>query len=153
MTKSPDHLERYRTLATALDAKFRIPFTPIRFGWDAIIGLIPGIGDAAGGLIGAYGLWVGTRLGAPLVVLARMLANLLIDIAAGAFPLLGDMFDVAWRGNLRNLALLERWVEQPRQTRQRSVMLFAGLVGLLLIAGLGAVWIGWQILQLIIPRN
>lgn len=153
MTKSPDHLERYRTLATALDAKFRIPFTPIRFGWDAIIGLIPGIGDAAGGLIGAYGLWVGTRLGAPLVVLARMLANLLIDIAAGAFPLLGDMFDVAWRGNLRNLALLERWVEQPRQTRQRSVMLFAGLVGLLLIAGLGAVWIGWQMLQLLIQRH
>src|SRR5512147_2613425 len=106
----PSPLDRYRTLATAFDARFRIPGTPIRFGWDAVLGLIPGAGDAIGGLVAGYGLWVGARLGAPWVVLGRMLFNLAVDVLVGAVPLAGDLFDIGWRGNLRNLALLERWV-------------------------------------------
>ncbi len=111
---SSHHLERFRRVARGLDSQFRIPFTPIRFGWDAIIGLLPGAGDAIGGLLSLYGLWVGTQLGAPAAVLARMLLNLLIDVVIGAVPVLGDLFDVGWKGNLRNLALLERWVETQR---------------------------------------
>jgi hypothetical protein len=143
-------LDRYRTLANSLDARFRIPGTPFRFGWDAILGLIPGIGDAIGGLVGGYGLWVGTRLGAPLVVLARMLLNLVIDVLIGAFPVAGDLFDIAWRGNLRNLALLERWLERPHQTRSRSIGLFAGMFGVLVGVCLVALGISLWLLQAVL---
>lgn len=141
------HLERYRTFARALDSQFRIPFTPIRFGWDALIGLLPGAGDAIGGILSAYGLWVGTRLGAPASVLARMLLNLLIDVVIGAVPVLGDLFDVGWKGNLRNLALLERWVETPHQVRRSSSLLIAGLIGAVAIIGLAPFGLIWLLLQ------
>ena len=145
-----DHLARYRALANSLDARFRILGTPIRFGWDAILGLIPGAGDAIGGLVGSYGLWVGTRLGAPWVVLARMLFNLAVDVIVGAVPLAGDLFDIGWRGNLRNLALLERWVERPHQTRSRSIGLFVGLFGVLVGVSLVALGISVWLLQAIL---
>jgi hypothetical protein len=144
------HLDRYRALANSLDARFRIPGTPIRFGWDAILGLIPGAGDAIGGLVGGYGLWVGTRLGAPWVVLARMLFNLAVDVIGGAFPLVGDLFDIGWRGNLRNLALLESWLEKPHQTRSRSIGLFVGLFGVLVGVSLVALGISVWLLQAMI---
>lgn len=147
------HLDRYRTLANSLDARFRIPGTPFRFGWDAILGLIPGIGDAIGGLIGGYGLWVGTRLGAPWVVLARMLLNLAVDVIGGTLPLVGDLFDIGWRGNLRNLALLERWLERPHQTRSRSIGLFVGMFGVLVgvcLVALGiSLWLVQAVLRLL----
>jgi Domain of unknown function (DUF4112) len=135
------HLTRYRSLARALDARFRIPGTPVRFGWDAVLGLVPGVGDAIAGLLGGYGLYVGTRLGAPWIVLARMLFNLLVDLLVGALPVAGDIFDVAWRGNLRNLALLEHWLERPHQTRARSMALLAGFFGVLVAAGALALWL------------
>jgi hypothetical protein len=131
----PDHLARFRRLAIALDARWRVPGTPVRFGWDALLGLLPGVGDALGGLLGGYGLFVATRLGAPGVVLARMLLNLVIDVSVGTIPLFGDVFDVGWAGNLRNLSLLERWLAQPHRTRRQSWALF-GLVALAL-AGVG----------------
>jgi hypothetical protein len=134
------HLQRYQKLARSLDARFRIPGTPFRFGWDAILGLIPGVGDAAGGLLGSYGLYVATRLGAPWVVLARMLLNLALDLVIGSLPVAGDLFDFAWRGNLRNLALLERWLERPHQTRQQSVTLFLALFATLAGLGVLALW-------------
>jgi Domain of unknown function (DUF4112) len=127
-------LGRYRLLAHALDARWRIPGTGIRFGWDAVMGLVPGVGDALGGLLGGYGLYVGWRLGAPVVVLARMLLNLGIETVAGTVPLAGDMFDIGFRADLRNVALLDRWLEQPHQTWKRSRWLFLGLaLGLLTV--------------------
>jgi len=138
---SDQHLHRYRKLARSLDAQFRVPGTSFRFGWDAIIGLVPGAGDAVGGLIGGYGLYAAFRLGAPPVVMARMLLNLAVDIVGGAAPLVGDLFDVGWRGNLRNLALLERWLERPHQTRRRSAALLVGLLLAILALSAGVVWL------------
>ena len=135
------HLDGYRRLARALDSRFHIPGTPFRFGWDAVLGLVPGAGDAIGGLLGGYGLYVGTRLGAPWIVLARMFFNLAVDLLVGALPVAGDVFDIAWRGNLRNLALLERWLERPHETRSRSIALFLGLFGVL--AGLAMLALGF----------
>jgi len=102
----------------------------LRFGWDALIGLAPGLGDAVAGLLGAYGLLTAYHLGAPAPVLLRLLLNLGIDLLFGAVPLLGDLFDVAWKGNLRNVALLDRWLAEPETTRRRST----GLFGLILFA-------------------
>lgn len=144
---SHHHLQRYRTLAQALDARFRIPGTPFRFGWDAILGLIPGAGDALGGLIGSYGLYVAIRLGAPWVVLARMLFNLALDVAIGSLPVAGDLFDFAWRGNLRNLALLDRWLDRPHETRKRSVALFVALFAVLAGLGMLALWFSLWLLR------
>jgi len=138
-------LARFRRLAELLDARFRIPGTSIRFGWDAILGLLPGVGDAAGGLAGGYGLFVAWRLGAPGTVLGRMALNLGLDLLVGAIPFLGDLFDLGWRGNLRNLALLERWLAAPHTTTRRSGALLAavaaGLVLTLVAAGAFLVWL------------
>jgi hypothetical protein len=150
----PAHqLQRYRALARAFDAQFRFPGTGIRFGWDALLGLVPGIGDVLGSLVGGYGIWVAARLGAPVVVLLRMLLNLVLDVAGGELPVVGDLFDVSWRSNLRNLALLERWYTEPHETRRRSMWFFAG-IGLTLLAALAiaiavAVWLVRSLLLLL----
>jgi hypothetical protein len=145
---TPDrHLQRYRKLARALDARFRIPGTPFRFGWDAIIGLVPGAGDAAGGLVGGYGLYAAFRLGAPPVILARMLLILAVDLVGGAVPVAGDLFDFGWRGNLRNLALLERWLDRPHQTRRRSAALLLGLLATILALSVAVVWLTLRLLR------
>lgn len=127
------HLTRYRSLAFQWDNLLRIPGTPIRLGWDALLGLIPVLGDAAGGVLGSYGVWVGWRQGAPFSVLVRMLLNVLTDMVIGAIPIAGDLFDVGWRSNSRNLALLDRWLDRPDQTRRRSAWLLLALGGILLL--------------------
>lgn len=143
--------ERYRRLGQALDARWRIPGTGIRFGWDALIGLLPGVGDALASLIGSYGLYVGWRLGAPVVVLARMLLNLGIETIAGTVPVAGDLFDIGFRANLRNVALLDRWLQKPHQTRKRSRWLFsaiaAGLLAVLAIPILVTLWLVTRLLN------
>ncbi len=128
----PSELRRFRALATALDARWRIPGTPIRFGWEAVIGLLPGIGDGMAGLIGGYGLYAAWRLGAPGPVLARMLLNLAVETVVGSIPVAGDLFDVGFRANLRNVALLERWLSNPGETGRRSQRLLAAIVVALL---------------------
>jgi hypothetical protein len=142
-------LARYTALAKAYDSQFRVPGTPIRFGWDALIGLFPGFGDAAGGLLGAYGLLVGWRLGAPPAVLGRMLFTVAVDVAGGAVPALGDLFDIAWRSNSRNAALLARWLEQPGEVRRQSLALGLALVACLLLLAAAAVWLAWTLVRLL----
>jgi hypothetical protein len=138
-------LERYRALAHALDARWRVPGIGIRFGWDAIIGLVPGLGDAIAGLLGGYGLYVGWRLGAPGVVLARILLNLVVETVIGSIPVAGDLFDIGFRADLRNVALLDRWLAHPHETRRRSRWLFLsialGLAAAMLAAVLIALWL------------
>ena len=139
------HLERYRSLAHQWDNLLRIPGTPIRIGWDALLGLIPVLGDGAGGVLGGYGLWVGWRQGAPASVLLRMLLNVVIDVVVGAIPVAGDLFDVGWRSNSRNILLLDRWLARPDPVRRRSAWLLftlgATLVLLLAAAVTLAVWL------------
>ena len=91
-----------------MDSAYRVPGTAIRFGWDPIAGLIPGVGDAATASFAVAVLYHAYRLGVPRVVLARMMLNTLIDLAAGLVPFAGDIADIAWKSNALNLALLER---------------------------------------------
>lgn len=95
------------TLVSLLDDRFRIPGTDFRFGLDPIIGLLfPGIGDAVTGA-GSIGLLtLALRRGVPRVILGRMLLNILVDVILGAFPVIGDIFDAAWKCNRRNLELI-----------------------------------------------
>ncbi len=114
-TKSSQRgLQQLRYLAKLMDNQFRIPGTDIRFGLDGIIGLIPGAGDLATFAVSGYMLWIMANNGASGFVLARMTLNILIDAIIGAIPILGDLFDVAFKANIRNLRLMEEHYQQGR---------------------------------------
>lgn len=137
-------------LARAMDAAVRIPGTNVRVGLDALIGLVPGVGDLAGAAIAGYIVLAGVRAGAPASVLLRMLLNIGIDTLGGAIPLVGDLFDVGFRANMRNVALLEAHAERPTATRRASSALVAGVVvALLLLLAIGAA-LGWLALQALV---
>jgi hypothetical protein len=101
-----ERLARIDALSRLLDTAFTIPGTTIRFGLDALIGLVPGIGDAITTVMSLYIVNEARALGAPRMLIARMLANVALDGFVGAIPLFGDAFDVAFRANRRNMALL-----------------------------------------------
>jgi hypothetical protein len=107
--------ENLDMLAHVLDDWLRIPGTSIRFGLDAIVGLVPAIGDVLGGLASCILLVAAWFRGVPYVTLMRMAVNIGIEVLVGTVPLLGDAFDVAWKANRRNYKLLVRHVEQPRR--------------------------------------
>lgn len=126
-------LDGPRAIARLLDEAIEIPGTSFRVGLDALIGLIPGIGDIAGGAVSAWLIVVANRLGAPRSVLLRMLWNILVDVAIGTVPFLGDLFDLGWKANSRNVRLLERYVDAPSATRRSSRWVVAAI--LLVLAG------------------
>jgi uncharacterized protein DUF4112 len=101
-------------LAGILDDRFRIPGTNIRFGLDAIIGLIPGVGDAISATLSSYLIWRAHQLGVSKLTLLRMAGNTAVDTVVGAVPLLGDVIDVSFRANRRNLELLRRQMMKKR---------------------------------------
>src|SRR5688500_15485667 len=142
-----------RDLARVLDEAIRIPGTNIRIGLDAILGLIPGGGDVAGGLFSAVIMLQAARMGAPTAVLARMLGNVVVDTAIGSIPLIGDLFDFAWRANSKNVRLLESWRERPAGTQRASkfavVGFLAALVALIVLAVWGAIALGGAVLDLL----
>jgi len=140
-------LRRLDTLSYLLDSSIPVPGTRARFGVDAVIGLIPGFGDAAGALMSAYIVVQAARLGAPASSLARMLLNVGIEALFGAVPLLGDLFDAAFKANARNVALLRRELERPGSTRRSSTaVLVAVLVALAAILG-GIGWVAVMVLR------
>lgn len=98
---------RVEWLADFLDTKYRIPGLGYRFGWDSILGLIPGIGDAVAGLMSVYLIWEARRAGAGPGLVLRMVYNMLADTILGAVPIVGDLFDFAFKANLRNAELLK----------------------------------------------
>lgn len=105
-------LVRLEALAKVMDSAFKIPGTDVRMVFDALLGLLPVIGDAISGAISSYLIWEAKRLGVPKLVLGRMVANTAIDTALGAVPVIGDLFDVAYRSNSKNVALLRRHLEK-----------------------------------------
>jgi hypothetical protein len=108
-------LRRLRRLATVLDAAWVIPGINVRIGWDPLIGLVPGIGDALSAAISSTIVVEAARLGVPTRTLLRMVLNIAIDFGLGTVPLAGDWFDVLWRANLMNVALIERHFGLPPQ--------------------------------------
>ncbi len=99
-------IEELDRLARWLDAKYRIPGTSFRFGYDSLIGLLPGVGDSVMLLPGIYLMAKARRLGVRKATLWRMAGNTALDFVIGAVPLLGDVFDATFKANLRNIALV-----------------------------------------------
>lgn len=130
----PRALARARRLATLLDAAVGIPGTRFRFGLDSLLGLVPGGGDVAGALLSGGVVLAAARLGAPPSLLLRMLGNLAVDALLGTVPLAGDLFDVAWKANLRNVRLLERHLDEPEGARKGSrALVVAAAVGVAVV--------------------
>jgi hypothetical protein len=127
-----------------------IPGTQYRFGLDAVIGLVPGLGDAVSAVFSSYLVLQASRLGAPKSVVTRMIANIAIDTVVGWVPLLGDLFDVAWKSNVRNMALLEEHLRRPAAARagSRRALLLVG--GTLVLALAGAIALGVVATRLIL---
>ncbi len=107
--------ENLDLLSHVLDDWFRLPGTSIRFGLDGIIGLIPGLGDILAGLASCIIVIAAWFRGVPYVGLIRMVVNIAIDVLVGSIPLIGDAFDIAWKANRRNYALMTRHLKQPRK--------------------------------------
>ena len=127
---SNEHLDY---IAALLDDMFRIPGTNIRFGLDALIGWVPGIGDALTGMASFLIIFASWRRGVAMVTLARMGANVVLETVIGAIPVAGDAFHIVWKANRRNYRLLIREKEQPRVNTQRDWM-FLLIILLMVIA-------------------
>jgi hypothetical protein len=148
-TERARSLAEIEAIAWLLDNSIPVPGTGgRRLGIDALIGLVPGIGDLLSGAIGLVVVWRGSRMGVPRVVVARMLANTLLDLAIGSIPVIGDAFDLWFKASTRNLGLVRGWLERPdRSTRGEWVAVLAlvgavvaviGLIGWLFIAAIAA---------------
>ena len=103
-------VRRLDALATLMDAAIVIPGTNTRMGLAGVIGLVPGVGDLIGGAISSYIVWEARQLGVPRWLIARMLVNVAIETSVGAISLLGDMFDIMFKANLKNVALLKHYL-------------------------------------------
>lgn len=122
----------------------------MRFGLDALLGLVPGLGDVTGAAMGGYLILLGSRLGAPKPVLARMVLNVALDTLVGVVPVVGDLFDVAWKANMRNMALLERYIDSPARTRKSSTGLLIVILGVLALLGIGGLVLAIMVVRWLI---
>ena len=135
--KTRTRMQSLEFLARLLDSQFKIPGTNIRFGLDAIIGLVPGIGDLSTFTVSSYMIVVMARNGVSSYVLARMVLNILVDTIVGSIPLIGDLFDVAFKANLKNMRLLkEHYVEGRHQGSALKVIIPVLVIVLMLIIAL-----------------
>jgi len=130
-----------------MDAGIRVPGTNLRFGLDPLLGLIPGGGDAAGAVLAGWIVVEAIRLGASRATLLRIVGNVALDAAVGAVPVIGDIFDFAWKANLRNVALLERHLAVPDRA-QRADRSFNALV----LCGVSAMVLGLLALGILLTR-
>lgn len=142
-----------RLLARVLDDLIRVPGTRFRFGLDPILGLLPGLGDAAGSAIASIILIDAVRNRVPYRVLVRMGLNLLIDGLLGLLPFVGDVADAAHRANSKNLRLLERTLDRGQQVDAGHRSYVFGAVGIVVVTlsvvvGLAALGI-WALLRVI----
>ena len=129
-------------LAWWLDNAITVPGTRFRIGFDALIGLIPGVGDLVGTLLSGYIIAVAASQGVPRSALARMAINVAIEAIVGVVPIVGDLFDAAWKSNMRNIRLMEQFRATPdavrRQSRAVVAAWTAGAIALVVVLGIGA---------------
>jgi hypothetical protein len=137
-----DAARRAKLLAHVLDESIRIPGTSLRIGLDAIVGLIPGVGDLIGGLLSTYIVAQAIDQGLPKATVLRMAVNVLVETVVGSVPVLGDLFDAYWKANVRNARLLETAIATERKAGRRDLGFLVAVVGGLVLMIVGAASIG-----------
>ena len=153
-SKLPQDLIALRKFARLMDEAFPLPGTNIRVGLDAVIGLIPGIGDVVGGVLSTWIIVGALRHRVPARIIARMVLNICIDLLFGAVPVAGDVFDFLFEENMKNMRLLELHRDRRRPPRTTTQIAFVAAlilgfiitVALLLVAGFVALVL-WLIAQ------
>lgn len=138
-------LKDIEKLAKLMDAQFKVPGTNIRFGLDSLIGLIPGVGDLSTFAVSGYMLWIMANNGASGFLLARMVLNILIDAIVGMVPLLGDIFDIAFKANIRNMRLMQQHYTEGRHKGSAWKIILPVLIVLFVIIG-GIIWLTYKLL-------
>ncbi|MGB7893936.1 MAG: DUF4112 domain-containing protein [Microcoleus sp.] len=138
-TLSPSHvasLRRLRRISHLLDNAIPIPGTKYRIGLDPILGLIPGGGDLISSIFAGYVVFKSAQMGVPQETLVKMAANIVFDTVAGTVPVAGDLLDVAWKANVKNIELLDDHLGSPEQGKKADWLFVAALLlGLILIVG------------------
>ena len=141
-------------IALLMDNAFRIPGLNIRFGLDAIIGLIPGVGDIISMLVSLYVLAAAQRYGLSRITTARMGLNIAIDTIIGAIPLVGDAFDLVWKANQRNVALVQHHMNTPLHLRNKARrgdwLYVAGIAAVLVVILAGLIYGAYLVLAAIV---
>jgi Domain of unknown function (DUF4112) len=127
-------LARLRTVSDLWDRAFGIPGTKWRVGLESVVGLLPVGGDVVGLGISIYILWQVVQFNLPKTILLRMVFNIAIDALVGAVPILGDLFDMTWKANTKNVSLLEAHLQEPIQSRSADKRFLWLLFGGLLVA-------------------
>jgi len=121
--ESERHRQIYRrlnSLSTLMDDAFLFPGTDIRFGLDVLVGLIPVIGDVGGALVSLYIIATARQMGLSKWDTARMLGNVALELLLGSIPIVGDIFDVGWRANRRNMSILAKYLPKEEQSNRKS---------------------------------
>lgn len=142
-------LRRLRRISHLLDNAIAIPGTKYRIGLDPILGLIPGGGDLIGSVFAGYVVFKSAQMGVPQETLVKMAANIVFDTVAGTVPVAGDLLDVAWKANVKNIELLDAHLGSPEPAGKKADWLFVAalLLGLMLIVGgvifLSVMLFGW----------
>jgi hypothetical protein len=155
---SAEELDR---LAHWLDSVFEIPGVKLRFGLDALLGLLPGLGDTASAIASIYILQASTRFGVSRITIARMTLNIIVDLVFGVIPIVGDIFDVYWKANRQNVDLLRRHLQAQPESKeqiQRSDALFvaamiASIITVLVVSVTGAYFILTGVLSVMDLEN
>lgn len=134
--KQISKLTKLRRVSRILDNAIAIPGTKISFGLDPILGLLPGGGDTVTGGIAAYIVVEAARMGVPREILWKMVGNILIDSFAGTVPVVGDIFDLGWKANIKNIELLEKHLDLAESNQSDRLFIF-GLILVLALIVLG----------------
>lgn len=144
----PEHNKSLK-FAKLLDSWFSIPGTNIKVGLDSILGFVTGVGDLVGASLSTYFMFYAIKLGATTSVILRMFMNIMTDLVIGFIPILGDLFDVGWKANLRNAKLLEKLEEDPEKFQKQSTMFMWMLFGILVLILLAIITaIGWAVAEI-----
>ncbi|MEB3339399.1 DUF4112 domain-containing protein [Okeania sp.] len=143
-------VKQLRQLSDLLDNAIRVPGTSLGVGLDPLLGLIPGGGDVLGGLISVYIVFSAAKMGLPKETLTRMASNIVFDSLVGIVPVIGDLFDVAWKANSKNMDLLESHLKSPQVSKKAdSSFIFLLLGGLILFVIVIAI-LGFFIISLLL---
>lgn len=143
-------LQRLRKFSRLLDNAIAVPGTTFRIGLDPILGLLPAAGDFVGTALSAYIVIEAARLGVPRATLGRMVFNMLLESIVGVVPVLGDLFDFAWKANTKNMALLEAHLNVPHASEKANRWFIFLLVAGLLAVGIGLVTFSVLVIRLLV---